>query len=347
MAVNPTTLTYAPYREDWLALLQEEVLEPDLPIIDAHHHLWDQPRPRYMPPDLVADVTSGHTIAATVYVDCRSMYRFDGPDYLKSVGEVEFANGVAAMGASGEYGETRLCAAIVSNVDLRHPRSREALEAMILAGGGRFRGIRQVAAWDPDAAVIVPTAAKPRDLLAQPDFRNGFRALSDLGLSFDCFLYHHQLLDVVDIARAFPEIVIVLNHAGGPLGIGRFEHKRGEVFDHWRSMLRRVAECPNVQVKIGGMGMRMFGFDFDSRAFPPSSEDLANSWRPYVETCIELFGTSRAMFESNFPPDKGSCSYRTLWNAFKRICANASGAEKSELFSGTASSVYRIPGRSS
>lgn len=336
------TTTYSAYRKDWLSLHDEPVIEPDLPIIDAHHHVWDAPRPRYMPEQLIADLASGHRIVATVYVDCRSMYRATGPVHLRAVGEVEFARGVAAMGRSGAYGPARLCEAIVSHVDLRRPEAEEALIAMIAAGGGHFRGIRQISTWDSDPDILAAAAAKPRDLLRQPDFRRGFGLLSKLGLSFDAFLYHHQLDELTDLARAFPDTPIILDHIGAPIGIGRFHGKRDAVFRDWRDALGRLRECHNVQVKIGGMGMRFMGFGFETAERPPDSGMLAAAWRPYTETCIELFGAQRAMFESNFPPDKGSCSYKVLWNAFKIICAGVSPDEKSALFAGTAARTYGI-----
>ena len=343
MRVSPTTQTYTAYRNEWLALHQEDAIEPALPIVDAHHHIWDAPRPRYMPEEFIADITNcGHSIAATVYVDCRSMYRLGGPDHLKAVGEVEFANGIAAMGASGAYGATRLCAAIVSHVDLCDPRAEEALEAMVAAGGGRFRGIRQVSTWDPDPGVIAPSAVKPRDLLQQDDFRRGFALLAKSGLSFDAFVYHHQLDDVADLAAAFPDTRIIVNHVGGPIGIGRFQGRRDEVFRDWSHGVRRLSTHENVCIKMGGMGMRMFGFGFEDLETPPDSHRLATAWRPYVETCVAAFGASRSMFESNFPPDKGSCSYGTLWNAFKRICADVSADDKAALFANTARAHYKI-----
>jgi L-fuconolactonase len=343
VAVSATTLTYAPYRDAWLARREEAVLEPELPIIDSHHHVWDAPRPRYMAGELIADVGCGHNILATVYVDCRSMYRASAPEHFRPLGEVEFANGLAAMGESGDYGSTRICAAIVSHVDLRHPEAGAVLDAMVAAGGGRFRGIRQASAWDPDPEVISPSALKPRDLLYQPEFRRGLAALTARGLSFDAFMYHHQLLDLEALAKAFPNTQLVLNHVGCPIGIGGYASKRLEVFQQWRENICRLGQCPNVTVKLGGLGMRMFGFGFETLEEPPSSEQLAASWQPYIETCIEAFGAGRAMFESNFPPDKASCSYRTLWNAFKRCCAGASSDEKTALFSGTARHIYRLP----
>jgi predicted TIM-barrel fold metal-dependent hydrolase len=343
MPVSAATTTYLPYRLDWLAKRREPVIEPDLPIIDAHHHIWDTPRPRYMIDDLVTDLGTGHNIVATVYAECRSMYRADGPESFRTVGEIEFANGLAAMGASGEYGPTRFCAAIVGHAELRHAEAiRPVLEAMIEAGNGRFRGIRQVAAFDPDPTVISPAAAKPPGLLLDPAFQRGFACLAPLGLSFDAFVYHHQLGDVLALARAFPETRIVLDHIGGPLGIGRYAKDRAAVFDTWRDAMRALAACPNVAVKLGGLGMRMFGFGFECLGEPPSSEMLAQAWRPFVETCIDIFGVERAMFESNFPPDKGSCAYPVLWNAFKRLTLECTAGEKAALFRDTAARVYRI-----
>jgi len=277
-----------------------------------------------------------------VFVECRAMYRADGPEALKSLGETEFVNGIAAMSASGAYGPTRVCAGIVGNVDLRlGARAENLLQAHISAAGGRFRGIRRGSAWHP-AGLKVTSANPPPGLLMQPDFRAGFALLARLGLSFDAWLVHTQIDEIIDLARAFPDTTIVLDHVGGPLGIGPYTGKRDEVFAVWRQSIRQLAACANVYVKIGGLGMHTMGFDFHSRDLPPSSEELALAWKPYVETAIECFGADRAMFESNFPVDKGSCSYTTLWNAFKRLSAGCSADDKTALFSGTASKVYRL-----
>jgi L-fuconolactonase len=247
------------------------------------------------------------------------------------------------MSASGIYGPARLCAGIVSYADLRlGARVQPVLEAHIAAGNGRFRGIRHIAAWDADPTVLNPGNPAPRGLLADPSFREGFARLAPLGLSFDAWLYHPQLDGLTALARAFPETTIVLNHVGGPLAIGAYEGRRGEVFAAWSASIRRLAECPNVFVKLGGMGMRINGFGFEAQPAPPSSEALADAWRPYVETCLEAFGAARGMFESNFPVDKGSYSYAAYWNACKRLSRGASAAEKVDLFSGTAARAYRI-----
>jgi predicted TIM-barrel fold metal-dependent hydrolase len=335
--------SYLPVRDDWLARRTEPILEPALPIVDPHHHLWERPGWRYMLDDLLADTNSGHNIVATVFVQCRSMHRADGPEAMKPVGETEFVNGVAAMSASGQYGKTKICAGIVGHADLRlGTRVRDVLEAHIRAGGGRFRGIRHITAWDGDKTLMNPAYAPPPGLLADRTFRDGFSALAPLNLSFDAWLYHPQIDELTALAQAFPGTPICLNHVGGPLAIGAYAGKRDAVFSGWSKSIRALAQCPNVVVKLGGMAMRINGFDFHEKADPPSSEALAAAWKPYVETCVEAFGASRGMFESNFPVDKGSYAYAPYWNACKILARGASAAEKGDLFSGAATRFYRL-----
>src|SRR5262245_58480038 len=334
---------FANPREDWLAQYTEEIIDPARPIVDPHHHLWERGGLRYMIEDMAADMASGHNIVATVYVDCRSMYRAGGPEAFRPVGEVEFANGVAAMAASGGYGKGAMCAGIVSHVNLLLGDDAKAvLEAEIAAGNGRFRGIRHSSAWDPDPDVAGMYASRPKGLLLDATFRKGFACLAPLGLSFDAWLFHPQLPDFVDLARAFPDTRIVLDHCGGPAGIGRFAGRREEVFPEWKASIQEIARCPNVVVKLGGLAMCLLGYDFHQRPKPPSSEEAAAAWRPYIETCIEAFGPDRCMFESNFPPDKGQCSYQVIFNAFKRLAAQYSETEKTALFSKTAAEFYRL-----
>jgi len=332
-----------PIRENWLAQWREEMLEPDLPIVDPHHHLWDRPGWRYLLEEFLADVNSGHNILASVFVQCRFMYRREGPEELRPLGETEFVNGVAAMSASGGYGAARICAGIVGHADLqRGARVQDLLEAHVRAGGGRFRGIRHISAWDADASIMNPSYRPPPGLLADRGFREGFALLAPLGLSFDAWLYHPQIDELTALAQKFPDTPIVLDHVGGPLGIGRYAEEREEVFARWAASIRAVARCENVSVKLGGLGMRIGGFDFDRHPRPVSSEALANAWRPYFETCIESFGTGRCMFESNFPVDKGSYGYAAYWNACKILTRAAGTAEKADLFSRTAARFYRL-----
>jgi predicted TIM-barrel fold metal-dependent hydrolase len=262
---------------------------------------------------------------------------------LRPVGEIELANGVAAMSASGGYGKPRVCAGIVGHADLAlGAKVRDVLEAMIMAGGGRFRGIRFIASTHPDQTQWGATAIRPEGLLLDSRVREGFAQLGALGLSFDAWVYHTQLGDVLELARAYPATPIVLNHVGGPIGLGRYKGKRDAVFAEWSASIAKLASCPNVNVKLGGLGMRLLGFDLHEGPLPPSSEQLAAAWRPYVETCIAAFGADRAMFESNFPVDKGSYGYGVFWNACKRLAHGASADEKASLFHRTASRVYRL-----
>ncbi|MFN4087588.1 MAG: amidohydrolase family protein [Alphaproteobacteria bacterium] len=335
---------FAGTREDWLAASREPALEPQLPICDPHHHLWDRRGGhRYMLPDLIADCGDGHRIDSTVFIECRAFYRADGPAAMRPIGETEFVNGAAAMAASGAFGPIRACAGIVGHANLSLGASVEAvLAAHVAAGNGRFRGIRHSASWDAADAIHNNQAGSPRDVYSDPTFREGFAKLAAFGLSFEAWLYHPQLDHVVDLARAFPDQPIVLDHVGGPLGAGPYAGRRDAVFAEWRAAIGRVAVCPNVHVKLGGLGMKICGFDFHERRRAPSSEDLATAWRPYIETAIEAFGVERAMFESNFPVDKESCGYANLWNAFKRLAAGASAAEKAALFHDTAARFYRL-----
>ena len=325
----------------WTKLHHEAALEPDLPIIDSHHHVWNDRRGRYLIDELVEDVATGHNIVATIFVEAGSnMYRAEGPAAMRPVGEVEFVNGVAAMSASGGYGKSRICGGIVGHADLTLGDDvQPVLEALIAAGNGRFRGIRHGVTWDTGNAARHPL---PRYMMLGPTFRQGFSRLRALGLTFDAWLFYPQLPDLMDLLRAFPETTVILNHCGGLLGVPPHDGKRDEVLAIWCDHIRKLAQFPNLNVKVGGLGMLRCGWDFHLRDVPPSSEELATAWRPYVETCIEAFGPDRCMMESNFPPDKQSCGYEVLWNAMKRITQGCSAAEKAALYHDTAGRVYRL-----
>ncbi|MFO1158808.1 MAG: amidohydrolase family protein [Reyranellaceae bacterium] len=329
----------------WLARRPSEAaLEPELPIIDPHHHLWHTDvRGLYFLPDLLADTGGGHNIVSTVFLECQSMFRAGGPVEMRPVGEVEFVNGIAAQSASGQYGKTRVCEAIIGWVDLMLGGPvRAVLEAEIDAGGGRFRGVRYGTSWDASIVGQHVSRVIPQHRLLDPKFREGFAELGKLGLTFDSWHFHPQLPDLVDLARAFPDTTIIVDHVGGVLGVGPYEGKSAEIMPAWRKSIGELAKCPNVNIKLGGLGMTSFGFGFHERDTPPGSQELADTWRPYIEPCIEAFGPERCMFESNFPPDKQSCGYTELWNAFKRITSGASAAEKKALYSGTAARIYKM-----
>ena len=337
-----------PPDETWLNKRPaEDIVDPDLPIIDTHHHLWDNKRHRYLLPQLLDDLGTrqggGHNVVATVYMECGSMYRARGPEEMRAVGEVEFAAGVAAMCDSGLYGPTRVAAGIVGFADLTlGDRVQPVLEASIRAGAGRYRGVRHAAGWDADPAIGNGHHSEGPSLYGQADFRAGLARLSALDLSLDAWLYHPQLAELVDLARACPDASIIMNHCGGLLGYGVYTERRDEAFARWRAGLAELAQYPNVTMKLGGMMMRLAAFDYFNAPAPPSSVELAELWRPNIETCIELFGAERCTFESNFPVDKMGIGYAALWNAFKHLTAGASAAERQALFSGTARRAYRL-----
>ena len=337
----PIILTHPVPNKQWLAKLTEDILEPDLPICDSHHHLWDHNGNTYFLDQLLEDLNTGHNVVSTVFLQCFWGYRNDGPEELKPVGETEF---VASVGAEADRRgtKTKVCAGIVGYCDFRiGDRVDAVLQAHGAAGQGRFRGIRQISARHPRFLASMST---PPDfaLLANPGFRRGFAHLGRHGLSYDAWLYHTQIDQLTDLARAFPGTPIMLNHVGGPLGVGPYRGKRDEVFSEWHAALKTFAACPNAHIKLGGLAMAVNGFDFHQNVLPPSSGELTNAWRPYMEAAIDAFGPNRCCFESNFPVDKGMCSYPVLWNAFKRIAAGASASEKAALFHGTATRFYRL-----
>lgn len=347
--------------------LDEPIIDLQLPILDAHHHLWFQSQAelaaleaqdsiiarslaptyrryaRYLLDEFLEDARSGHNVYASVFCQCHAMYRANGPEAKKSVGEVEFVNGVAAMATSGAFGEVQACAGIVGGADLRLGAAiAEVLAAQIQAGGNRYRGVRATKVIYDDDVSILGAGTNAPHVLMDPRFREGFMQLAPLNLSCDILLLEPQLPELIDLARSFPETSIILNHVGVPLGLGRYAGKREERFPIWRSNILDLAKCQNVTVKLSGLGIAAPGFK-SYRANPPfTSEQLAAEWRPYIETCIEAFGATRCMFGSNFPVDSATCSYPVLWNTFKRIVSGASTQEKTALFGGTAKKVYRL-----
>jgi predicted TIM-barrel fold metal-dependent hydrolase len=311
--------------------------------VDPHHHLWQRGKDSYLLPELLADTASGHDIRGTIFVQCGEMYRAAGPKDEQSLGETEFVTGIAAMSASGRHGKTRACAGIIGMVDLTlGDKVDSLLERHITVAGGRFCGIRNRTAWHPSPEITSNLVSPPPGPLENPAFHEGARRLARHGLPLDVWGYHTQLPHVIRLARAVPELTVVVDHVGGPLGIGPFEGKQAEVFPEWKELILELAALPNTVVKLGGLTMYVTGFHFHRRPKPPGSEELAKVWQPYIETCIEAFGAERCMFESNFPVDKGMCSYVVLWNGLKRLAAGASATEKTALFSGTAMRVYKL-----
>ncbi len=342
--------------------MTETILEPDLPIIDPHHHLWDlrpmmpmfpEPRhpfietlvgaPYYTFDELLADTQSGHNVVGTVFMECGAFYDAARSEAMKPVGEVEYVNGVAAQGASGLYGDYRPCAGIVGHADMTlGDGAREVLEALVAAGNGRFKGIRHQGAWDADPDVLGPPFHAPEGLYGSDAFRMGYVNLREMQLSFDAWVLEPQIGDVIDLAKAFPDQPICLDHCGTPLNIASYKGKLEENFDRWATSIRTLAECDNVSVKLGGLAMVNCMMPDEGPAKGYGSEELAAMWKPYIETCIEAFGTKRGMFESNYPVDRWGATYPVLWNAFKRITADYSDDEKAALYAGNAARFYSV-----
>lgn len=329
----------------WLAAAEpEEILDPDLAIVDTAHHLYGPTAPpgTYLLEEYLADLSGGHRVVASVYVECGSFFRPSGPEHLRSLGETEAVAGLAAIAESGAYGPTRVGAAIVGKVDLAHPEAASALDAHLEISGGRFRGVRDPAAYDSDPSVGNWSTSDGPGRYVSPEFQRGARELFERGLSLDALVFFHQLRDVVDLARAFPEGRIVLGHCGSPLGYGPYTD-RDEVFRTWRTQLVELARCENVTVKLGGMMIRLAAFDYLNSPRPATSTELYQAWAPYIDTCLELFGPNRCMVESNLPIEKCGIAPRALFNALKRFAGGGSEAEKRAVLSGTAREFYRLP----
>lgn len=340
----------------------EEIINADLPIVDPHHHLWCWPRhavaalpssdpyrqmlnakTRYLLDEFLTDINSGHNVRASVCIEAHTMYRLHGPECRRSIGEVEFFSGSAAMAESGTFGSVRACAGIVGNVDLRLGDAvEEILGLHVQAGGGRYRGVRTPIAYDEDPVFLSYGGQRVPHILLDDAFRAGFRYLSKFDLSFDAWVFEPQIPELIDLAQKFPDTQIVLDHIGTPVGVGRYRRKLAERFPLWSKNIRLLANCKNVAIKLGGLGMPILGFDHFSSGTPANSEQLATEWKPYIETCIEAFGVTRCMFESNFPVESASCTYPILWNAFKRLAISASTEEKAALFWDTSTHIYRL-----
>lgn len=333
---------YPPPAPTWLEQVREDVIDPALPIIDPHHHLWEQHETPYLLDEMAADTADGHAIVATIAVEAHYGYRGDGPAQLAPVGETEKFAAIRERSRQ-RADRTRIAEGIVAKADLTLGDGVAAvIDAHRDVAGSALVGIRHSVSRDenfPDGIVIRPA---PRGLLADPAYRRGLAELAAQGLVYDAMLYHSQLPELTAMARALPDLRIVLDHLGCVLGVGVYEEREEEVRKAWTRDMRELASCPNVTVKIGGLGMIVCGATWHLDPLPPSSATLAQAWRPYVATCIDLFGPARCMFESNFPVDKAMYSYRTAWNAFKRLSADLSASERAMLFAGTAQATYRL-----
>jgi len=326
--------------QDWLDLIEEDALDPDLPVCDPHHHFWHYPASRYLVDEFLRDVSGGHRVLETVFVECLQFYDEDAPAELRPVGETAAVDRMVSNPTAQH--EAAIAAGIVGFADLTLGDDVRPVLEKHLQASRRFRGIRYATAWHEHEKIHNAHTHPPARLLADPAFRKGLQQVADLDLSFDAWLYHPQLPELTDMARAFPGLAIALNHMAGPLGIGPYANRREKEFENWSQQIRELSRCENVSVKLGGRAMKMSGFEWHTKSRPPGSTELATAMAPYFETCIELFGPDRCMFESNFPVDKASCSYTVLWNAFKRVASAYSEAESRLLLHDTAVRFYRL-----
>ena len=332
-----------PELDAWLELTQEDVLDPGIPICDPHHHLWDKPGDRYMIDEISRDVGSGHNIVQTVFVEVDAMYRSSGPEEMRPIGESEWVRGIGAQSDSGLYGRTKVATGIVGYANLNlGARVEPVLEAMESVSSGRFRSVRHTCSWDEYEPLRSHRSGWP-GMMAETKFREGLSKLIDRGHSFDALVYHPQLSELTELVDAFPNGVFVLNHIGRPLGVGPYHGHRDKVYEVWKKDMAKLAERSNVLVKVGGLGNRVSGFGWDTQPEPPNSQELVEKTSPYYLYTIEVFGPERCMFESNFPVDKNSYSYKTIWNSFKRMTQGFSSTEKTWLFHDTAAKAYRLP----
>jgi len=323
--------------ETWLSQIQENILEPDLPIIDAHHHLWMQQPPPYLFREYLADISTGHRVIASVFAECHSMYRPNGPEAMRPVGETEFVAGVAAMSESGVFGDARICSVMFGAADLSlGDQIDPVLEAHEIAGGGRFRGIRAQAAYHPG----LPGPIDRPNYLQETAVRAGIARLAARGHSLDIWVFHPQLDEVAELAEAFPDLTIILDHFGLPILGGPFKRRADEVFSDWRSSIERIGKYENINIKLGALSMRKA--DRLDPDLPPNSDDIARAWKPWTEVAINAFTPARCMFESNFPVDKRHYSYPILWNAYKKLASPYSAQERQDLMAGTARRAYRM-----
>ena len=327
---------------NWLDQVVEDIIEPERPICDPHHHLWDHDEIPYLLPQLLADLRSGHNVVSTVHVECASMYRVDDTAARAPLGETEFVNGVAAMTASDYYGPVRTCAGIVGFADLLLGEAVGEVLDEHLRLSPRFRGVRHACAWDASPDIRESHVKPPPGLYLRDDFRAGFAELARRNLSFDAWLFHPQIPELTALARAFPDTTIVVDHFGGPLGIGPYAGLQDEIFPLWQQDFAELARCPNVYAKLGGVAMPINGFGFHKREKPAGSDELLAVTGRYYQHALACFGPERCMFESNFPVDRVSVSYPVLWNAFKKLAAPLPAGDRDRLFHDTAVEVYRL-----
>jgi predicted TIM-barrel fold metal-dependent hydrolase len=327
----------APGTQEWLDQVVEDIVEPELPILDPHHHMWPQGQGLpYTRNDLHRDAGAGHNVVKTIFMECGSAYNREAPEHLRSLGETKYIADEALSDPNP------LIAGIVSSIDLRRDDRDELLDMHVEASRGLFRGIRDALALatHPEAMMIPGHAIK--DLYLDADFRRGVARLGERGFTYDSWHYHHQNREFLELARATPGTTMVLDHFGTPVGVGPYASQRDEIFEQWKKDIAEIAKCPNVVAKIGGLAMPDNGFGWNTATRPPTSDEFIAQQSRYYLHAIECFGPSRCMLESNFPVDRLSLSYEVLWNAYKKMTSSFSASERADLFYNTAARTYQV-----
>ena len=345
--MNTNKSPHLPVRQEWLNQHIEDPISPNIPIIDPHHHLWDVGFGRYYIEELLEDInSSGHNILSTVYIMSSSntkIYSKDGLEEFKPLTEIEFATSEGKRADLIPNNRVKVNASIVGSVDLTYGNKLQpVLEKAVNISEGRLKGIRMLLASHTDPRISSGAVKSDLGLMLHPNFIDGAKCVQDANLSLDFWIYHTQLNEMEKIARALPDLTIILNHIGGPIHIGEYEGKQAATHREWRSAMMRLSRIPNINVKLGGLGMAVNGAKFHNSKFPPNSVQLSDVWKPWIYETIDMFGFDRCMFESNFPVDKGSCSYGALWNAFKILAKDMSDDEINKLFSKNAAKIYKI-----
>ena len=345
--MNTNKSPHLPVRQEWLNQHIEDPILPNIPIIDPHHHLWDVGFGRYYIEELLEDInSSGHNILSTVYIMSSSntkIYSKDGLEEFKPLTEIEFATSEGKRADLIPNNRVKVNASIVGSVDLTYGNKlKPVLEKAVNISEGRLKGIRMLLASHTDPRISSGAVKSDLGLMLHPNFIDGAKCIQDANLSLDFWIYHTQLNEMEKIARALPDLIIILNHIGGPIHLGEYEGKQAATHREWRSAMMRLSRIPNINVKLGGLGMAVNGAKFHNSKFPPNSVQLSDVWKPWIYETIDMFGFDRCMFESNFPVDKGSCSYGALWNAFKILAKDMSDDEINKLFSKNAAKIYKI-----
>ena len=335
--------------EGWIDRVQEEIIDPDREIIDPHHHLWHgPPNPpgvkesyRYLLEDLWKDSSSGHNIKKTVFIDCGQEYYTDGPEQFKPVGETEFVVAIARQ-ARSDPSQAQI-AGIIGHANMMLGASvKEVLELHEEKGDGLFRGIRHAGGWDKDDRVKNAHSHPTAHIYLEDKFQEGLQELSSLNMVFDTWHYHNQIKDLTELAKNLPDLVIVHDHFGGPLGIGPYKGKREEIFAQWKEDIFELSQCKNVYSKLGGLAMPVNGWDWHKKEKPATSDEIISEQSSYYLYALDCFGSERCMFESNFPVDKQSVSYPVIWNAYKKLVKDFGETDKENLFYRTAENVYKL-----